>query len=83
MMIQTKYNLLDRVWISELRVPAIVLSIFINDMGTQYSLMYFNNGAPQTTYFYEMEITNLPENEQPGFSPKEQSEFVPKTINVT
>ena len=70
MTIQTKYDLLDRVWISELRAPATVLAIFIGEMGTQYNLRYFNNNTLHTTYFYESEVTNLPENERPGFAPK-------------
>ena len=67
MKIETKYSILDRVWIQELRVPATILAIYIGETGTQYSLRYFGSGDAKTTYFYESEIADLPQSEKLGF----------------
>lgn len=67
MKLQTKFDIADRVWISELRIPSTVLAIYISEIGTQYNLRWFAIQDPKTGYFFESEVTELPENEKIGF----------------
>jgi hypothetical protein len=69
MKIETKYKITDRVWISELRCPATILTIYISEIGIQYNLRWFSSQDAKTAYFFESEITDLPENEKLGFEP--------------
>ncbi|WP_428383686.1 hypothetical protein [Nevskia ramosa] len=50
------FALRTKVWIPELKTAGVVLAIHIADTGTQYSVRYFYNGAPQTVYFFAPEL---------------------------
>lgn len=68
MKIETKFAIKDRVWINELRTPATVLAIYIAETGVQYSCRWFDSKSSNTAYFYESEVSSVPEQEVVGFN---------------
>ena len=70
MTINTKFNLKDTIFISELKCKGQVLSIYVGDSGIQYNIRYFKDNSPVTCYFYEEEISVRQENKDIGFSQK-------------
>ena len=57
MTITTKFDIGQRVRISELDRSGVVTEIYYNEFGVQYRVRYFDNAAPQTVTFYERELS--------------------------
>ena len=55
-MLNLKFNLKDKVQITELERPVRVLAIYVSDTGIQYQVRYFDNEEAKTVYFYEDEL---------------------------
>ena len=55
-MLNLKFNLKDKVQITELERPGRVLAIYVSDTGIQYQVRYFDNEEAKTVYFYEDEL---------------------------
>jgi hypothetical protein len=54
--IEVKFNLLEKVFIEELKVYGIIMQINITEIGTQYQVRYFDNSQAQTVWFFEFEL---------------------------
>jgi len=68
MVIKTKYNIDDRVYIKYLKTWGRCLSIFISKAGrVEYNIRYFNNGDPKEIYFLEDELSGQEEENRVGF----------------
>lgn len=74
MKIETQFNVGEKVWLKELRVPARVVSIICSaEDGLQYRCRWFDGKKSETDYFFLDEVGTLPENEAIGFQAKEQA----------
>ena len=56
MTLETEYNIQDRVHIVELNRDGVVIGFFIDGDGLQYRVRYFDNGKPETVYFFISEL---------------------------
>ena len=62
MTINTKFSLKDSVYITKLNTNGIIMALYINvDTDIQYSVRYFKENIPQTTYFYDFELESYKE----------------------
>lgn len=57
--VKFKFNLDDRVKITELDAPGIIKSIWIGDRGVRYEVRYFHNGKAEEVYFYDFELEKI------------------------
>jgi hypothetical protein len=46
----------QKVTIQQLERKGRIVGLYYGDTGAQYQVRYFDNGAPQTVYFYRDEI---------------------------
>jgi hypothetical protein len=59
MILTTKFNLDQQVYIIELERSGIIKSIWVTVHGTEYQVRYFDDGEARTIYFYETELKEL------------------------
>lgn len=57
MKLETKFNILDKVIITALGHPAIVIEVGYDGVGVWYELEYWWDGLIRTVYLYEDELT--------------------------
>ncbi len=53
---EIKFNLLDKVNITELKRKGIVIGILINHYGVRYDVRYFDHAKVQEVYFFSNEL---------------------------
>lgn len=51
-----KFDLHDRVRITQLETDGRVVGIYVSEVGTQYNVRYFFNGDARTVYFFPDEL---------------------------
>ena len=56
MKIVTKFDLLEKINIPEIKRPGIVIAIMQNQTALSYQVSYFNNGKKELSWMYEFEI---------------------------
>ncbi len=57
MTIQTTFDLKQKIFIKELKISGVIISMFIgNDYGLQYHVRYFKDNESKTSYFYDFEL---------------------------
>jgi len=54
-----KYNIDEKVNITELERKGRILSIWITPKGVKYEVRYFDDAQPKETYFFEDEISHI------------------------
>jgi len=59
MILTTKFNLNQQVYIIELERSGIIKSIWVTVHGVEYQVRYFDGGEARTIYFYETELKEL------------------------
>jgi hypothetical protein len=59
MELTTKFDLRQKVNITDLNWPGYVVSIWVTAKGTEYQVRYFNNGKLEVEYFFEEELSNI------------------------
>jgi len=52
----TRLSIKDHVEIPMLEISGRVIAIYISDIGTQYSVRYFDHAKVQTVYFFDDEL---------------------------
>lgn len=67
MILETKFNIHDRVLISEINKVGLIKSIFYNGAQISYNIRYFSGDSAQEAYFYEDELTLEAKKEALGF----------------
>lgn len=50
------FNLGDKVEVTEIKRPGIVVSLLVNESGVQYQVVYWNDCARRTEWVYDHEI---------------------------
>lgn len=73
MTLKTKFDLNQKVWITELKVPGRVLALYLGKHGAlQYFVRYFRPSQnPESEYFFEDELSaNIPTEPTAGFGGK-------------
>lgn len=53
---EIKFDLEQRVTITELQRPGVVVGISIESRGIQYEVRYFDNSEARQVYFFEWEL---------------------------
>lgn len=56
MIIEYKFNLLDRVKVTELELTGLVISVWSGKRGNEIEVRVFINGKPEYIYFLESEL---------------------------
>ena len=56
MTIESKYKLLDVVYITALETKGVVTAISLTDSGISYRTRYFYSGKAEEVFFYDFEI---------------------------
>jgi hypothetical protein len=70
MVITTKYNFDERIYINELKIHGIVLSIFVaRNTRIQYLVRFFDGRDPKEVYFLENELSAQQEENGLGYKP--------------
>ncbi len=68
MNIKTKFELLDIIYIKELKIKGKILSIFVGpNKLVQYNIRYFSGLDYKDCYFYEDELSLQEEDKELGF----------------
>lgn len=67
MKVESRHDVVDRVWIKDLRSPGRVMAALVDRDGLMLSVRWFKDGEPKTAYFVEDELGEPLENEQAGF----------------
>jgi hypothetical protein len=57
MILETKFDLLDKVKILELNKIGVVKSIYLSNLGLSYNIRYFAGEEIKEVYFYENELS--------------------------
>lgn len=70
MKINTKFNIKDKVKITELKREGKITSIYISETGIQYNVRFFEGADVKTVYFYEDELKEPEKEEILGFKIK-------------
>ncbi len=64
MKIETKYNIRDKIYISDLKISGVVVGFYFGDHGLQYNIRHFKDNKADTNYFYDFEIESFKETEK-------------------
>ena len=67
MKIETAHGFGEHVWINQLRLPARVIEIYVNEYGVQYRLRWVVDNEIQTGLWFEDEIGLPPPGDVLGF----------------
>lgn len=68
MVIKTKYNINDKIYIKDLKIWGRILCVFVGKSDRiEYNVRFFNGFDPKEVYFLEDELSLQEEEKKAGF----------------
>jgi hypothetical protein len=59
MIVETEYELHQKVTIKEISRPGIVIAIILDSRGTQYQVVFWHNGKRESVWMFGFELEKL------------------------